>query len=353
MFTRLSGRLSGMRILKAALVCLLCCAAMVPVAEAGAPYGAQTYYGTAVVSNPNSADRLNLRALPSSSAASSGRYYNGVQVTVLEYVGMDWVKVSVGSGSGSAQGYMLARYLAFGAAGNSVRSAIPRLYVVGYSPAALRANGLSGAAALGWYNPGTPVELLGFGSYWHHVRVGGKIGFMEASSLSGAPSGGSSGGGVSVGTRAVVNNPNPADRLNLRTAASSGAASLGKYYNGVAVYVLQVVNSDWVKVRIGESGAGVAEGYMMRRYLAFASQADRVRSAIPVRRCASSAWNMRAGPNYYSREIEQTFGWNADVEVLGVRDDGWWHVRSNGNTVGSGYGRLVSGYINTRDMRLQ
>lgn len=34
---------------------------------------------------------------------------------------------------------------------------------------------------------------------------------------------------------AVVSNPNPQDRLNLREQPSEAAASLGKYYNGVVV----------------------------------------------------------------------------------------------------------------------
>ena len=36
-------------------------------------------------------------------------------------------------------------------------------------------------------------------------------------------------------TYAVVNNPDAADRLNIRIAPSIDAESLGKYYNGVIV----------------------------------------------------------------------------------------------------------------------
>lgn len=68
---------------------------------------------------------------------------------------------------------------------------------------------------------------------------------------------GSAGGGY-----AVVNNPNPADRLNLREAPSQDAYSLGKYYNGVAVQVLET-EGDWARVCVGGT-----VGYMMRRYLA-------------------------------------------------------------------------------------
>ena len=38
---------------------------------------------------------------------------------------------------------------------------------------------------------------------------------------------------------AVVNNPNPADRLHLRVSPERGATSLGKFYNGTPVQVLE------------------------------------------------------------------------------------------------------------------
>ena len=61
---------------------------------------------------------------------------------------------------------------------------------------------------------------------------------------------------------AAVNNPNPADRLHLRVAARTNAASLGKCYNGVQADVLEYLAGGWVKVRIGDT-----VGYMMAKYL--------------------------------------------------------------------------------------
>ena len=57
---------------------------------------------------------------------------------------------------------------------------------------------------------------------------------------------------------AIVQNPNAADRLNLRAAPSRDAQSLGKYYNGVEVQILEDLNKGWVRVRIGHRGT--AEG---------------------------------------------------------------------------------------------
>ena len=51
------------------------------------------------------------------------------------------------------------------------------------------------------------------------------------------------GGALAPGSIAYVNNPNPTDRLNLRTKPSAQSVSLGKYYNGTWVTVLGVSGS--------------------------------------------------------------------------------------------------------------
>jgi len=83
------------------------------------------------------------------------------------------------------------------------------------------------------------------------------------SALAGAPTSGA----ISTGKWAVVNNPDPADRLNLRSAPSREAESLGKYFNGVLVEVLNKADDGWTRVRVGHT-----EGYMMTKYLADPAQ---------------------------------------------------------------------------------
>lgn len=61
---------------------------------------------------------------------------------------------------------------------------------------------------------------------------------------------------------AVVNNPDPADRLNLRLAPTRDALSIGKYFNGAVVQVLEEVDDAWTLVRVGD-----VAGYMMTKYL--------------------------------------------------------------------------------------
>ncbi len=63
---------------------------------------------------------------------------------------------------------------------------------------------------------------------------------------------------------AIVNNPDPADRLHLRASPSRSAKSLGKFYNGTPVRVLEE-QGDWAKVEIGLDGRFT--GWMMKQYL--------------------------------------------------------------------------------------
>lgn len=73
----------------------------------------------------------------------------------------------------------------------------------------------------------------------------------------------------------VVNNPNPRDRLHLRTGPSTAAASLGKYYNRTPVHV-RAYGPQWCAVTV----CGL-EGYMMTEFLAFGEDIDTVNYAGP------------------------------------------------------------------------
>ena len=63
---------------------------------------------------------------------------------------------------------------------------------------------------------------------------------------------------------ATVNNPNPADRLNLRAKPSASAVSYGKYYNGVPVLVLSGPENGWCRTVYQGT-----EGYVMSSFLTF------------------------------------------------------------------------------------
>ena len=149
---------------------------------------------------------------------------------------------------------------------------------------------------------------------------------------------------------AVVQNPDPLDRLHLRAKAYGSAKSLGKYYNGAVVALLpdNQASAEWVHVRIGDT-----IGYMEAKFLAFGAYADAVEDARPrvmVNNQAGTGLNLRRGQNIDDAVIRLLKN-GTEVTVLGVTED-WLHVlfghktgyiRITGTTPRLAYSRGVPG----------
>jgi SH3 domain protein len=120
---------------------------------------------------------------------------------------------------------------------------------------------------------------------------------------------------------AVVNNPNPADRLHLRVKADRSAKSLGKYYNGTPVRILET-KGEWVHVDV----FGVT-GWMMKEYLVFGTAGHAVEAAFPSRLPIGS----KADHFMYAKpETDHPIANYQDTQhgllVLAVVGDDWYHV---------------------------
>lgn len=115
---------------------------------------------------------------------------------------------------------------------------------------------------------------------------------------------------------ATPNNPNPADRLHLRTEDHRSAASLGKYYNGTPVQVI-TRGDGWTKVDV----CGV-QGYMMTKYLAFGEAMAAVAGAAPAMQLRAAQTRLYVSPQEdASYEIV-----TQDPLVIGILGQTWYHV---------------------------
>ncbi len=141
--------------------------------------------GYALVSNPDPADRLHLRAAPDKQAVSKGKYYSGTPVYVTQDLG-DWVKVMVAN----VEGYMMKQYLAFGMDMLNVQAAFPPLSIreslAGKDITVyLRPDAQSDdAGVLTDRGPGrVHITILGvFGAEWYHIICdNGLIGYLPVS----------------------------------------------------------------------------------------------------------------------------------------------------------------------------
>ena len=128
---------------------------------------------------------------------------------------------------------------------------------------------------------------------------------------------------------AVVNNPNPADRLHLRVEPKRGAKSLGKFYNGTPVQVHET-EGDWCRVSIGLDGH--LEGWMMKEYLAFGEQMQDVDCVFPQLGLKEEHQN---APAYADQDMDGNgYHLNGTIWIAGVVDDELYVILTNRGETG-------------------
>ena len=295
----------------------------------------------AAVYNPNPNTTLNLRDEPSASSASLGHYYNGTRV-ILHSVSADgWAFVSIGTLSG----YMDASYLVMIEENSIPRSVMPLLYLDNRASSTtyLLEYRSMAARAVGLYYNGDEVTVMGYNDTWAHVIMEGQIGFLPVSviknfvgkevvppaqsfSWSGPVGYHPTAAWPFGGTGWVVSNPNPADRLNLRTQPRKESGSRGKYYNGVNVIVDSIADG-WAHVTIGS-----LSGYMDMTFLS-----SGVASAMPILKTTSSV-NLRAAMSTTSTSLDKLPA-GTQVIVMGFTAQ-WAHV-----IVGGQMGFIYAKYL--------
>lgn len=119
---------------------------------------------------------------------------------------------------------------------------------------------------------------------------------------------------------AMVKNPDPADRLHLRTEPDKSAASLGKYYTGTPVRVIRV-QGDWVQTEVFGR-----RGWMMKKYLDFTEPYTIDLFILP----AYDDSQKSNRPVVYQKPDENagTVEWPSWYETygIGILEDGWYHI---------------------------
>ena len=300
----------------------------------------------AMISHP-SAKYITLREGPSDSAAAIGKFYNGTYVCIVSsFYDATWAKISVNP-IGVREyytGYVKRAFLQMDFINNAVKSAAPIMslqsrqgkgVLLRSTPTFMADN----SNLLGLYANGTQVQVLGDMDSWYFVQVGGLVGFMaktgvtsktvSASTTSSNPywNNGPVGSHVSASwniavptSYAIVNNPYPGDRLNLRREPTTDSSSLGKYYNGVYVEVLSTLDNGFTQVRIGN-----LVGYMKAEYLT----TNYVASAMPLLKINSSGKvNLREQASTSSNSLG-LYPKDTEAILLGFNGN-WAHVIVDG-----------------------
>ena len=272
---------------------------------------------SAVVLNPVVEERLHLRTSPSKNAESLGKYYNGVEVEILDYVNTSWAYVRIDT----LTGYMQTKYLSTVLDSEQV-DAMPRY--ISTSSAWELYSMPNRSSAYTTYGKNEIVRLLGFSEDWWHVEIERKeddylnvarTGFIPAvNSLQ--PTSGAYGAGYRT---AVVKNPNEANRLNLRVSPTKDSTSLGRYYNGTTVVLLDDMPGSWWHVSIGG-----LEGYMDGSFLDTSANQYKVKDARPTLTIGDNNTIMYSGQSVNSIRM-MSLSKGAQVTVLGFTAD-WCHI---------------------------
>ncbi len=279
---------------------------------------------TALVSTPQLADQLHLRAAPEDAADSLGAYYNGTSVTILDDKDPYWARVRIGVPPGSAEGYMRKSFLTKGSDKGS--SAMPE-YISTASTWELM-DQPSDTASSRTQGQGEAFLLMGLGSGWWHVisRDLQLSGYVRAGSLQRPSS-------------AVIRSASPEGSAHLRAEPDKSAASLGQYYTGVRVTFLGYCqDKPWASVRIGP-----LEGYMDAACLVTdVTEMKKVQSAMPsVTVTGDGALRLRDAPAS-DGGILGVYAVGLEATVLGFTDK-WSHVEIMGQT-----GFMMSQYLTPR-----
>lgn len=298
----------------------------------------------ALVGTVTHAGFLNLRKSDDQGSSSLGKFSDGTPCQIIERVG-DWYYVNVDG----HKGYFMAKYL-------SVKS---RVYsndvgVVIASPDSkvkLRKAPREDAGTVTSIKAGTYCMILQKGSDWWKISVNGYVGYMSddylvdgayreekveqlcqkkgnatstSSPSSSTPSTKPSSSSSNAKLYAVVNNPKPDDKLNLRAKASKDSRSLGKFKNGSVFTVLEK-GDQWCKVR----SSGGLEGYMMTEYLVIPASNDTSTTAT-VKHPKHSYVNLRSGNSMEDRVLVRV-AHGEQVTVL-TYGNTWCKVRYKGYT---------------------
>ena len=293
------------------------------------PSAPQTYVpGTsAMVRNTHLGYRLNLRAAASATAASYGKYYTGVDVTLTGAVNNGFAQVMLDT----LLGWMDIRCLE---TEGSVMLETPVVTVKNPGGGVnLRVGPGTGFDLISWYPDGTAVTVLGAcPDGWYHVEINRQTGFVAGHLLSdvlpfeyGTDSDhpGVSGSLNANGNTMYVNTRTDGSQLNLRKEPSASSKAIGRFYTGTPVELISYTRTGWAYVRVGQ-----LEGYMDADYLTVTvpKQYGQVRM---VRNPYGTGMNLREYPDTQSAVIAFLKNYTA-VTVLGDLNENWCYVQSDG-----------------------
>jgi len=281
--------------------------------------------------------RVNLRAEPSTEAASITLVNSGTNVDVLIHNPAGWSKVTVGGSTG----FIRSDFLKF-TIGGSAATFSTTAGVNVRSSASTASNVVTTVAR------GTSIEVLEHDpAGWSRVKVNGTNGFIrsdfltrggEGSAAAGSggstDSAGNNGGGTPVAetpaSDTVIATLKTTGAINMRTGASTSHSVIRTLVANTSVEVLENQANGWSRVRHNGTNGFIRSDLLSASGSPSSSSTPSSGAAIATLRTVTDV-NLRSGPST-SHDRIRILPANTSVDVIENHANGWSSVRHNGTS---------------------
>lgn len=125
----------------------------------------------------------------------------------------------------------------------------------------------------------------------------------------------------SAGDWALVHNPDPADRLNLRTEPNTTSKTRGKYYNGTPVKLLSGRHNGFVQVDI----LGVT-GWMKEDFISYETSTAVIPMAGPQLHVRGDTLRVYESARESAHSVLLESDGHSDFVIIGVYGNNWYHI---------------------------
>ena len=227
-------------LLCAVLLCALCPAASADVHTSG------------IIDTGDPAVPAPVYAQAQTDAPVLGRYYNGLDIDILQQEG-DWCQVRLGDPyTGTLTGWLQKQQLSFGIAPAQSAYGILQATVqptAGTQAATLRTRPDAYGTLLGRYSAGARLEVLGDLGEWYHVRLGYLLtGFMPKADVAPGEIVSSPYTGLTAIGYAVLHTPLPGGTALLARGPFPNSLAVGELRDGISLELLADLGA-WAQVR--------------------------------------------------------------------------------------------------------
>ncbi|HDR6289238.1 TPA: SH3 domain-containing protein [Bacillus cereus] len=161
---------------------------------------------------------------------------------------------------------------------------------------------------------------------WYKINHNGRTGYVSGEFVQA-----SGGGSVQTSSGYTVT----ADKLNVRSAASTSGSKIGSVYEGQSLSVISQESNGWYKINFN-GRTGYVSGEFVKGGGAQPPKTDNNTSSggqavNGTYRVTATALNVRSGSNPGTRSLGIVYN-NQTLSVIGQEGNGWYKINFNGQT---------------------